>query len=369
MERDVIRERMGTQVAEDSDANTGGAKKASFGGKQWIATALTLLVVVSVFAVVLPSLGNYSDAWTAIQGMSAGWLIALLLSTIAVVVIYPWPFMEALPGLKYGPAFAIRQTAFMMGNVIPAGGAIGLGMQYRMLGSYGFKSGPSAAAIGITSVSNTLVTLALPILSLVGLMFIGEATSEDYVAAAVGTAIIAVAGVLIAYVLRSGSSARKVGDWGNSVVDSAAGLFHKKADPRLGNSLVEFRNSVIGAVSGRGKIVTGVDTIQQLTQFAVLFVAVLALQGGFGGSVNLAEAFAAFAVARLAQFIPIPPGGLGTTDAILIALLTRFGMSSGDAMAADLIWRAATLLPQVVIGLGTLVVWRRNQSKKVQSTA
>jgi uncharacterized protein (TIRG00374 family) len=343
-------------------------RKAAFGGKQWIATILTLVVVVFVFAVVFPSLGNYSDAWTAIQGMSIGWLVALLVSTIAVVVIYPWPFMEALPGLKYGPAFVIRQTAFMMGNVIPAGGAIGLGIQYNMLGSYDFKSGPSAAAIGIASVSNTFVTLALPILSLVGLMLIGEATSEDYVAAAVGVVIIAIAGVLISYVLRSGSSARKVGDWGNSVVDWAAGLFHKTADPHLGNSLVEFRNSVIGAVSGRGKIVTGADTIQQLSQFAVLFVAVLALQGGIGGSVNLAEAFAAFAIARLAQFIPIPPGGIGTTDAILIALLTRAGMSSSDAMAADLIWRAATLLPQVFIGLGTLLVWRKKQSKSAQST-
>jgi len=98
----------------------------------------------------------------------------------------------------------------------------------------------------------------------------------------------------------------------------------------------------------------------------VLFIAVLALQGGFGGEITLAEAFAAFAIARLAQFIPIPPGGLGTTDAILMGLLTSFGMSSSEAMAADLIWRAATYLPQVLIGIGTLLVWRRRQKKMAQ---
>ncbi len=350
----------------EADPQQSSTKKPAFGGKQWVATILTILVIVLVFAVVFPSLGNYSQAWAAVQQMSAGWIIALVLFTIGVVVIYPWPFQTALPGLKYRPAFVIRQTSFMIGNVIPEGGAIGLGVQYEMLGSYGFGSGPSAAAIGITSVSNTLVTLALPVLGLVGLVLIGEATSTDYVAAIVGVVVIGIAVAAIMFVLRSASSARRVGDWADDIVEWFMGLFHKKADPHLGNALVEFRSSVIGSVSGRGKLVTGANLVQQLSQFAVLFIAILALQGGFGGNVNLAEAFAAFAIARLAQFIPIPPGGLGTTDAILIGLLTNFGMSSSEAMAADLIWRAATYLPQVLIGIGTLLVWRKRQRKTAQ---
>jgi uncharacterized protein (TIRG00374 family) len=347
-------------VATDQSSSS-DTQKTTFGGKQWIATILTLLVVVFVFAVVFPSLGDYSEAWTAITGMSIGWIIALVLSTVIVIVIYPWPFQETLPGLKYRPAFVIRQTSFMIGNVIPQGGAIGLGMQYKMLGSFGFGASPSAAAIGISSVSNTLVTIALPVLGLVGLILVGEATSEAYIAAVVGAVVIAVALVLIAYILRSESTALKVGDWADDVVEWAWGLFNNKADTHLGDALVSFRSSVIGSISGRGAIVTGADALQQLSQFAVLFVAVLAIQGGLGGNVNLAEAFAAFAIARLAQFIPIPPGGLGTTDAILTGILTGFGMSSSDAMAADLIWRAATYFPQVLIGIGTLLVWRRRQ--------
>jgi uncharacterized protein (TIRG00374 family) len=350
----------GIEVATDQSSSR-ETQKATFGGKQWIATILTLLVVVFVFAVVFPSLGDYSEAWTAIQGMSIGWIIALAVSTVVVIAIYPWPSQMALPGLKYRPAFVIRQTSFMIGNVIPEGGAIGLGMQYDMLGSYGYASAPSAAAIGISGVSNTLVTLALPVLSLVGLMLVGEATSEDYVIALIGIVVIAIALVVIGYILRSESSARRVGDWANGAFEWIAGLFHKKENPHLGDSLVSVRSSAIGAISGRGMIVAGADALQQISQFVVLFVAILALQGGLGGEVNLAEAFAAFAIARLAQFIPIPPGGLGTTDAILIGILTGFGMSSSDAMAADLIWRAATYFPQVLIGIGTLLVWRRRQ--------
>lgn len=112
--------------------------------------------------------------------------------------------------------------------------------------------------------------------------------------------VIAIALGLIAFILRSSSSARRAGDWGDEVVDWFVGLFHKEVGSHLGDSLVEFRSSVISSVSGRGAIVTGADVAQQLSQFAVLFVAILAIQGGFGGEVNLAEAFAAFAIARLA---------------------------------------------------------------------
>lgn len=97
-------------------------------------------------------------------------------------------------------------------------------------------------------------------------------------------------------------------------------------------------------------------------------MAILAIQGGTG-EVNLAEAFAAFAFGRLATFIPIPPGGLGTTDAIMIGALTAFGMTNADAMAAVLIWRAATYFPQVFIGIGTFLYWRREQGRKTADVA
>ena len=51
--------------------------KSSFGGKQWIATILEVLVIVLVFAVIFPSLGNSSQVWAAVQEMSAGRVIAM----------------------------------------------------------------------------------------------------------------------------------------------------------------------------------------------------------------------------------------------------------------------------------------------------
>ena len=337
--------------------------KSSFGAKQWIATLLTLLVIVFVFAVVFPSLGDYSEAWTAIQGMSTGWVIALVVITVGVVVIYPLPLISALPRIAYRAAFAVRQTTFMIANVIPGGGAIGLGVQYGMLNTYGFSAAPAADAVGITSVSDTVITLALPILSLVGLLLIGEASSTAVIVAIVGAVLVGVMVATIGVVLRSEETARKVGDWLDRSISRIFGWFHKSFNLDLATDLVEFRASLLTVGTRRILIVTGSNLIQQLSGFLVLWVAILAIQGA-DGSVNIAEALAAYSVARLATFIPIPPGGLGTSDAIMTGLLTnQFGMASSDAMAAVLIWRAATYFPQVFIGIGTLISWRRRRTK------
>jgi uncharacterized protein (TIRG00374 family) len=71
----------------------------------------------------------------------------------------------------------------------------------------------------------------------------------------------------------------------------------------------------------------------------------------------------------LATFIPVPPGGLGTTDAIITSMLTAFGLPNNDALAATMIWRAATYFPQVFIGGLSLLMWRRSQRKGTAATA
>jgi len=90
----------------------------------------------------------------------------------------------------------------------------------------------------------------------------------------------------------------------------------------------------------------------------VLFVALRITEQGTTGEVAFFAAFAAFALARLASFIPVTPGGLGTVDAALTGLLIAFGATNTDALAATLLWRAASWVPQVLLGVVTLVIWR-----------
>ena len=335
--------------------------KPKFGKQQIIATILTLLILVMVFAIVLPQFGDYGEAWTAVQNMETWQLGLIVLATVGLIIIYVTPYIAALPGLKFKPAFYTRQTSFMISNVIPGGGAWGLAVQYGMLSSYGVGPAPTTATIGITSVWNTLVTLSLPVVALVGLAASGQSNSEAVLVTLIAAAAVITMIVVFALILRSESFARKIGRMGDAIIGWGAGLINKDVDLDAEAAVVDFRESIVGVVSERWILITLANVGQQLAQFFILYLAVVALQGGFNGPVTIMEAFAAFAFGRLATFIPVPPGGLGTTDAIITASLTAFGMGNNDALAATMVWRAATYFPQVIIGVITMLLWRRKK--------
>jgi uncharacterized protein (TIRG00374 family) len=343
--------------------------KPKFGKQQIIATILTLGILILVFVVILPKFGDYGEAWTAIQNMEVWQLGLIVLATIGMILIYALPFPAALPGLKYKPAFLTRQTSFMISNVVPAGGAFGLAVQYGMLMSYGYAPAPVTSTIGVTSVWNTFVTLSLPVFALVFLMLTGQSNDQAVTVTLIAaTAVIAMI-VVFTLMLRSETFSRKLGQWTDKVVQWGAGLVHKEVDIDAVDAILDFRTSIVQVVRDRWGLITLANVGQQLAQFLILYLAVVALQGGFSGPVSLLEAFAAFAFGRLATFIPIPPGGLGTTDAIITAMLTTFGMTNNDALAATMIWRAMTYFPQVIIGAITLLVWKRGQTKKAVAGA
>ena len=110
--------------------------KPTFGKQQIIGAILTLIILVYVFAVVLPQFGDYDQAWTAIQNMTALQLGLIILATIANIFIYVLPYPAALEALRYGAAFAVRQTSFMISNVVlhslPAGYRFDLVRRHRV---------------------------------------------------------------------------------------------------------------------------------------------------------------------------------------------------------------------------------------------
>ncbi len=337
--------------------------KPKFGKQQIIAGIATLLILILVFAVVLPQLGDYGQAWEAIKNMETWQLGLIIAATIGMILIYVLPFTAALPGLRYWDGFEVRQTSFMISNVIPAGGAFGLAVQYGMLQSYGFGAAPATAAIGITSVWNVFITLSLPVLGLIGLFIVGEGNTEAITITVIATAVIVASIVIFTLILRKESTARKIGVWTDNLIDWAAGLINKTVDVDAEQGIVDFRSSIIGVVADRWAWITLANLGQQLAQFSILYLAVVALQGGFDGPIGFWEALAAFAFGRLATFIPVPPGGLGTTDAIIASMLTSFGLPNNDALAATMIWRAMTYFPQVIIGIITFLNFRRRQNK------
>lgn len=326
--------------------------------KQVIAGLVTLVVLVIVFAGILPKFGNYADAWAVIKDMSVLQLCVLAASVVFSIVVYVFPFQVALPGLRYGPAFMIRQTSFTISNAVPAGGAIGLGVQYGMLAQAGFSGAASSAAIGITSVFNLIVTLALPVLGVLAMLFVETPTSAEVFGALGGLVAVGVMVGFFAAVLRSEATAHRIGDLLERLAGKVFGLVHKTAPTGITAQIETFRASTVDVISARWALLTGTSFLQQFAQFGVLLVSLRIVESGESTQVAVAAAFAAFALARLASFIPVTPGGLGTVDAGLTASLVAFGATKTDALAATLLWRASSWIPQVLLGVVTLIIWR-----------
>jgi uncharacterized protein (TIRG00374 family) len=335
-----------------------------------VSAAVTVAVLAVVFLGIFPKVANYSEAWSAIQQMPTGYLVALVVATVVNLAVYVWPLQAALPGLGYGPGFVVRQTSFAISNAVPAGGAVGLGVQYGMLDSYGFAAGAAASAIAIVSVFNVFATMVMPVIGVLALLASGVVDGTYLLMAGIGVLAIGVAVVAATMVLRSERGARTVGGWADRLANPLARRLRHGRTVDLTGKLLDFRASVVDVMQARWVQVTLSTMLLQFTSWAILVLALRGLEAGTGTvTVTWNESLAAFSFARVASFIPITPGGLGTVDAALTALLTGYGATSSQALAADLVWRAATYVPQVLLGALTFLWWRVTAAHRARGRA
>jgi uncharacterized protein (TIRG00374 family) len=122
-----------------------------------------------------------------------------------------------------------------------------------------------------------------------------------------------------------------------------------------------------GLLKSRWAWITGAQLAVSLTQFLILYVALRGVEAQDGTQTSILVVFAAFAISQLGLMVPITPGGLGTVDAAMIALMVSFGVSNGDATAADLVWRATSYIPQIIIGIIAIVLWYRKAGQVLAS--
>ena len=329
--------------------------------KTIIGAIVTIVVLVISFAGLIPKFGSYEDAWAEIQGMTPIALALIGISVVVMIAVYVLPYQAAIPGLPYKPAFVIRQTSFMISNTIPAGGAFGLAIQFAMLSSYSAPVAASTAGIAVTSLWSLFMTLTLPVFGVLAALTTGQVQSQWVWVALAGIAATVASVVVLWLILRSEASARKVGEFGNRLLEP---VNRRRVQPldAVGMSL-DLRTSTSDVVLGRWRWVTVSNYLVVLAQFAVLWFAIQGVLGDQSTALSMAGAFAAFAISRMASMIPVTPGGLGTVDAALIALLTTFGLTNDQAVASTLVWRACSWIPQVSLGVLTFLYWRVAQAR------
>jgi len=296
--------------------------------------------------------------WEILIGITSTSLVILILSAVFNIWIFQYPYMVTTKNLKFWQAFQVRNASFAISNSVPAGGTIGLTFQYAMLRSFGVSGKDSSATIGIASVWNGLISFFMPVLGLASLTFTGEVTSGLIRSTIIGMVVLIISSGLFYIALKSAQGAIWVGGLLSKVVNPIRKLLRKQSI-NIGVSIDSFRLQVNDLVVKSWKFISLTNFLVQIGMFLVFWASTHAVGIEIAGGII----FAIFCFGRIGTTIPLTPGGLGTTDVIMVSLLQLFGADTETSLAAVLLWRGFFYIPQVVAGLLSFLYWQLSRVK------
>jgi uncharacterized protein (TIRG00374 family) len=354
-------------AATDSDplAQPGPAGRSSRPGRRRLAIQILLAVAVValVYLVLLPKLVDVNEVWATLRAMTWLELVTLLGAAVWNLISYLLPQLVALPGLTPRQAAIESHTSTAVGNLLPAGQAVGLGVTYRFYSSYGFAPAPIAQSLLIQGVWNNFVKLGMPIVALGLLVLTRQAAGGLAPVAVVGVGVFGLALAAFALTLSSERHARWIGASLAAVASLPRRLAGRQGRPSWAEAAVRFRAGVIALLRRRWHWLTLTTLASHLSLFLVLLLA-LRHVGVAESQVSWVEALAAFAFVRLLSAFPITPGGLGVVEFGLAAVLVVAGGDKAKVVAAVLVFRVLTFLLPMPIGAVTYGLWRRAEGRR-----
>jgi uncharacterized protein (TIRG00374 family) len=328
--------------------------------RRWrrIGIVLGIVVVVAVFAFVLPRIADYGQVWGVVKGLTWTQVVVLVAATLLNLVTFAPPWMAALPGLGFARAFVVTQASTASTYIAPGGAAVGIALSYTMFHGWGLPTRSIALAAALTGVWNQLAVLGFPVVALALLTLQKEQNAALQTVAVIGLAVFVVAVAGFALALSAPQLARRFGDTAARFVNRILASVHRKPVGWTGESFVRFRHEAVGLLARRWHVLTLATLAGQLAVFVVLLVTLRTL-GVSADEVSAVEAFAAWSLIRLLGSLPITPGGLGVVEVGLTAALVGFGGDNAEVVAAVLLYRFLTIVPTLVLGLVAGAAWRR----------
>ena len=324
-----------------------------------VQVTVSLVLVVVIFYFLLKKI-DLGQVWTAITDMT--WLELTLLGLLALwnlcTYAFVWMAVTPAPGLSFGHAMVMTQSSTAAANTVPGGGAIGIGMTYTMLGSWGYSRSKATTAVLVSGVWNSFIKLAMPVLALALVLLQGGAGGGRVTAALLGIAGLVGSIVVFALILRSEEMARRFGLLAGRVASRVLGLVRRPPVHGWELATTKFRARTLDLLERGWVPITVASLVSHLSLYLVLLVALRDV-GVSDAEVGWAQVLAAFAFARLATAIPFTPGGLGVVEVVLIATLVAVGGDREQVTAAVLVYRALTWGLPIVVGVANYLWWRR----------
>lgn len=302
--------------------------------------AASVAIVAWLVFVVFPELGDVEGAG---ELLATHLRVDDVLGILAVLALYllthAMTLTTAEPKLAVGAATQIRAVNGGIGRFIPAGWALGAGALAAMLRARGLSRSAVGHAIAVTAVWNTLTKLSFPLLGLVPMVLTGEL--PDSVGWIVVGAVISILAVVVAlWAIGHERVGRKLGRAVERPASFVATKLERRPPTALPEQVVAFQASTREALRERPLAMAGWYFAHHATHVALVF---LGMSVAAGGELFLGwpEVLTAFGIGYLLTGLPISPGGLGTLDVAVVAVLTQWGEDPGVVSAGLIVYRVA----------------------------
>ena len=316
----------------------------------------SLSVVVLIFAFVIPRVtgSDYAAIWSELTSLTATETAALTALWFLGMLAYTGVLTNTLPGLRRPQALVVNFAGSAVSNVMPFGGALGVGATYAIDMSWGFTPPAITLSVLVSGIWNVFAKLGMPVIALLLLLVTGESTGRLVVPTIIGLAALVVAITVLSMILRSERLATAIGSFGQRLVAAVWRLLRRPSTPDVVDGVLDFRHRSIGLIRRRWWAITGWVIAFNTVQFILLFACVRAI--GIEG-LTWAEVFAAFAFARLLETVPITPSGVGFVEAGAASALIAFGGTDDASTAAVFLYRGFVYLLEIPVGALCWIIW------------
>lgn len=264
-----------------------------------------------------------------VVGLVAVWAAGLWLHTIVL--------RHSLPGLSRRRAFALNLGGSSVSNILPFGGAAGIGLNYAMLRSWGYDRPRIAAFATVSNLVVALVKVAIAVGGVIALTFmpdiasrLSSASAPGAIALYAGAALVVVGAFAAYWIWGRGRIRHRLGAWIGQSWEQCAHVLRR---------------------GWRGLVVGGVG--YPLLQVVLLWAGLAALHV----HVTFGAVAAAYAVERLLGLVPITPGGVGVVETAATAVLIGFGADPVGAAAGVVLFRIFSYFIEIPLGAVVTAAW------------
>lgn len=325
-------------------------------------------VIGVVLWLLFTRLVSWSDVADAMRGLDSGdWAMLVLVAT-ARLAVEPLLLMATTPNLRWPRALPGFLAPAATASVVP--GPSDLAVRYAMFRSWGYSSAQTGASVILVFLYSTFAKVALPVVAAGVFLVFGRSNAQLETVAIIAAGILVGGVVLIALLLRSEATARRLGHMVGRAARRVASWFRIKTPESLAADLADqaahFRDRTGDVVRTRTHLAGASAALGQAGLFAILLVSVRVV--GIGtDELDWIAVFAAFALVQLLTSVPITPSGLGVAEAAYVALLTAESNAdlAGQVAAAAIIYRFFSWVLLVPLGGLAWLWWSRDRRTDV----